>query len=62
MVSLLHCTKQKKGIWSHFPLSTGIYKIGNLKQAKEEINILSCFKFKEVIFQRHDPQEKLKNI
>ena len=38
----------------------GICKIENIKQAKEEVNILSSFKFKEVVFQRQDPQGKLK--
>jgi hypothetical protein len=52
--------KAKKGIWPHFPLSTGVYKIENFKQAKEEFSILSSFIFKEVIFQRHCPQGKLK--
>jgi hypothetical protein len=43
-----------------FPLSTRIWKIENLKQAKEEVNILSSFEFKEIIFRRLDPQGKLK--
>jgi hypothetical protein len=42
--------KEKNGLWHPFPLSMGICKIENLKQAKEEVNILSSFKFKEVIF------------
>ena len=35
-------------------------KIENFKQAREEVNILSSYKFQEVSFRRHDPQEKLK--
>ena len=35
-------------------------KIENFKQAREEVNILSSYKFQEVSFIRHDPQEKLK--
>ena len=44
VVASLH--KAKKGIWPPFPLSTGICKIENIKKAKEEVNILSSFKFK----------------
>jgi len=29
-------------------------------QAREEVNILSSYKFREVSFRRHDPQGKLK--
>ena len=35
-------------------------KIENFKQAREEVSILSSYKFQEVSFRRHDPQEKLK--
>ena len=58
VVSSLH--KAKKGLWPPFPLSMGVHKIENFKQAKEEVGILSSFIFKEVTFRRHDPQEKLK--
>jgi hypothetical protein len=50
----------KKGTWPQFPLITPVGKIENFKQAKEEVNILSSYKFQEVSFRRHDPQEKLK--
>lgn len=52
--------KDKKGLWPPFTLSTTVYKIENIKQAKEEVSVLSSFKFKEVTFRRHDPQGKLK--
>ena len=52
--------KHKKGIWPQFPLITPVGKIENFKQAKEEANLLSSYKFQEVSFRRHDPQEKLK--
>ena len=58
MASSLH--KHKKGIWPQFPLITPVGKIENFKQAKEEVSILSSYKFQEVSFRRHDPQEKLK--
>ena len=35
-------------------------KIENYKQAKEEVSMLSSYKFQEVSFRRHDPQEKWK--
>ena len=31
----------------------------NFKQAKEEVNVLASYKFKEVTFRRHDPLGKL---
>jgi hypothetical protein len=34
-------------------------KMENFKQAREEVIILSSYKFQEVSFRRHDPQEKL---
>ena len=58
MVASLH--KHKKGIWPQFPLITPVRKIENFKQAKEEVIILSSYKFQEVSFRRHEPQEKLK--
>ena len=50
----------KKGIWPQFPLITLVCKIQNFKQAREEVNILSSYKLRDVSFQRHDPQGKLK--
>ena len=58
VVASLH--KHKKGIWPQFPLITLVGKIEKFKQAREEINTLSSYKFQEVSFKRHDPQEKLK--
>ena len=52
--------KHNNGIWPQFPLITLVGKIENFKQAKEEVNILSSYKFQEVSFRRHDPQDKLK--
>ena len=60
MVWLHHLTGLKKGLWPPFPLSMGVNRIENFKKAKEEVGILSSFRFKEVIFRRHDPQGKLK--
>ena len=39
---------------------TPVCKIKNFKQDREEVNVLSSYKFREVSFQRHDPQGKLK--
>ena len=52
--------KHKKGLWPQFPLMTLICKIENFKQASDEVNFLSFYKFQEVSFRRHDPQGKLK--
>ena len=52
--------QNKKGLWPLFPLITQVCKIENLKQVKDEVGVLTFFKFKEVSFQRHDPQGKLK--
>ena len=52
--------KDKKGLWPHFPLSMGVHRIENFKQAKEEVGIFSSLTFKQVTFRRHDPQGKLK--
>ena len=52
--------KHKKGIWPQFPLITLVGKIENFKQAKDEANLHSSYKFQEVSFRRHDPQGKLK--
>ena len=32
----------------------------NIKKSKEEVNILSSFKFREANFKRHDPKGQLK--
>ena len=58
VATLLH--KAKKGLYPPLPLSMGVYKIQNFKQAKEEVSILSSFRLKEVTFRRYDPQGKLK--
>lgn len=52
--------KSKNGLWPPFPLSKGVYKIENIKKAKEEVSIFSSFKIKEAAFRRHHPQGKLK--
>ena len=60
VVASLHWNK--KGPFPHFPLLTRVHRIENFKQAKEEVGILSSYRFKEVSFQRHDPQGNSKNI
>ena len=52
--------RNKKGIWPQFPLMTPVCKIENFKQDREEVNVLSSYKFTEVSFRRHDPQGKIK--
>ena len=52
--------RNKKGLWPLFPLITLVCMIENFKQAKEEVNVLASYKFKEVTFRIHDPQGKLK--
>ena len=52
--------KHKKGLWPQFPLMTPLCKIENFKQARDEANLLSSYKFQEVSFRRHEPQGKLK--
>ena len=37
--------KHKKGVWPQFLLITLVGKIENFKQAREEVNILSSYKF-----------------
>ena len=39
---------------------TSVCKIENFRQAKDEVNLLSSYKFQEVSFSKHDPQGKLK--
>lgn len=52
--------RNKKGIWPPFPLITKVCKIENFKQAKDEVGVLTFYKFKELYFRRHDPHGKLK--
>ena len=52
--------KHKKWVSPQFPLITQVEKIENFKHAREEFSILSSYKFQEVSFRIHDPQEKLK--
>ena len=58
MAASLHWNK--KGLWPLFPLITPVCKIENFKQAKEEVNVISSYKFMEVSFWIHDPHGKLK--
>ena len=58
VVASLHLNK--KGLWPQFPLMTPLCKIENFKQAREEVNVLSSYKFREVSFRRQDPRGKLK--
>ena len=58
VVASLH--KSKKGLWPPFPLSMRVHRIEKFKKSKEEVGILSSFRFKEVSFRRHDPQGKIK--
>ena len=52
--------KSKRGAWPPFPLSTKMCKIETVKIAKDEVKMLSSFRFREMIFQRHDPDGLLK--
>ena len=52
--------KAKKGAWTPFPLSTKVCRMENIKQSKEEVSVLSSFKFRESNFTRHDPKRLLK--
>ena len=52
--------KHKKGLWSLFLLMTPVCKIENFKQARDEANLLSSYKFQEVSLRRHDLHGKLK--
>ena len=58
VVASLH--QKNKGLWPLFPLTTRVCKIESFKQAKDEVGILTSYKFREVTFRRHDPQGKLK--
>ena len=42
--------KENKGAWPPLPLSTKMWKIETIKQAKDELNMLYSFRFKEVSF------------
>ena len=42
--------RNKKGLWPQFPLMTPVCKIENFKQAREEVNVRSSYKFMEVSF------------
>ena len=53
VVASLH--RNKKGLWPLFPLITLVCKIENFKHAREEVIVLSSYKFKEVSFRRHYP-------
>ena len=53
VVASLH--QNKKGLWPPFPLIKKVCMIDNLKQAKDEVGLLTSYKFKEVTFRRHDP-------
>ena len=37
--------RNKKGLWPQFPLMTPMCKIENFKQARDEANLLSSYKF-----------------
>ena len=52
--------QNKKGLWPLFPLITQVCNIETFKQAKDEVGVLTFYKFKEVIFRRNDRQGKLK--
>ena len=47
--------------WLVLSHSSGtIWSMENIKQAKEEVSVLSSFKFREASFRRHDPEGLLK--
>ena len=46
--------RNKKGLWPPFPLITQVCKIKNFKQDKDEVGVLTSYRFKEVTFKRHD--------
>ena len=46
VVASLH--QNKKGLWPPFPLITQVCKIENFKQAKEEVGVLTSYRFNEV--------------
>ena len=48
VVASLH--RNNKGLWPSFPLLTKVCKIENFKQAKDEVGIMTSFKFREVSF------------
>ena len=48
VVASLH--QNKNCLWPLFPILTKVCKIENFKHAKDEVGILTSFKFKEVSF------------
>ena len=58
VIASLH--RNKKYIWPSFPLIRKFCKIENFKQARDEVVVLTSYKFRKVTFRRHDPQGKLK--
>jgi hypothetical protein len=52
--------QNNKCICPLFPLITQVCKIENFKQDKDEVGVLTSYKFKEVTFKRDHPQGKLK--
>ena len=58
MVASLH--RKNKGLWPPFPLSTKVCNIESFKQAKDEVGLLTSYKFREVNSRRHDPQGNMK--
>ena len=58
MAASLH--RNKKGLWPQLPLMTLVCKVENFKKAREEVNVISSYKFIEVSFRIHDPSGKLR--
>ena len=52
--------KAKKGDLPPFPLSTKMCMIKTVKKSKDEVNVLSFFRLREIIFRRHDLEGLLK--
>ena len=42
--------RNKKGLWPPFPLITKVCKIENFKHARDEVGVLTSYKFKKVTF------------
>ena len=51
--------KHKRGLWPQFPFMTSVCKIENFRQAKDEVNLLSSYKFQEVSFRRKEHIEQV---
>jgi hypothetical protein len=47
--------RDKKAIWPPLPLWVGSYSFKDVKEAQDEVDILTSFHFREEIFWRHDP-------